>query len=198
MHSIWLGRNGFTPFSWMISIIHDESSNPAASTPRSTNFALCSGQIRTCQRCWIPGAVPRGWRIWRRGSRHPRSSRPTRNSTQLGNIGYDTCCGRSRFTNSSKRAGNGWSEQHACELTIDLEPSVVLGLDLYARDRRVWHACCAQHLDGYAVGTDVPVLGKLAGHRGDVAVCDEGSASLSLRSPARSSSLKARRRKLAR
>jgi len=34
------------------------------------------------------------------------SFRPTRNSTRLGKIRYDTCCGRSRFTNSSKRAGN--------------------------------------------------------------------------------------------
>jgi hypothetical protein len=31
--------------------------------------------------------------------------RPTRNSTKLGKIRYDTCCGRSRFTNSSKRTG---------------------------------------------------------------------------------------------
>jgi hypothetical protein len=54
-------------------------------------------------------AAPRGWRIWSRRSRQPRSSRPTRNSAKLGKIRYDTCCGRSRCTNSSKRAGNASS-----------------------------------------------------------------------------------------
>ena len=70
----------------MISTVHDESRTPAASTLRSTNFALYSGQIRTSQCYWTPGAAPRGWRIKRRRSRHPRSSRPTRNSTKLGRI----------------------------------------------------------------------------------------------------------------
>jgi hypothetical protein len=83
---------GLRHLSWMISTVHDESRTPAASTLRSTNFALYSGQIRTSRCYWTPGAAPRGWRIWRRRSRHPRSSRPTRNSTKLGKIRYDTCC----------------------------------------------------------------------------------------------------------
>ena len=51
---------------------------------RSTNFALYSGQIRTSRCCWTPWAAPRGWRIWRRRPRQPRSSLPTRNSTKIG------------------------------------------------------------------------------------------------------------------
>ena len=79
--------------------------NPEQSRRVDAALDQLRGQIRTSRCYWTPGAAPRGWRIWRTRSRHPRSSRPTRNSTKLGKIRYDTCCGRSRFTNSSKRAG---------------------------------------------------------------------------------------------
>jgi hypothetical protein len=98
---------GLRHLSWMISTVHDESRTipPRRRCARPTS-RFTAAKIRTSRCCGTPGAAPRGWRIWRRRSRHPRSSRPTRNSTKLGRIRYDTCCGRSRFTNSSKRAGN--------------------------------------------------------------------------------------------